>query len=83
MMEVRDDTTRTTGCDGTAVVRGGEGGQTGTEGFGAGAVEAERDCGSELGVYRALTEIDDPSEMAKVIVRLTEEIRRVVGQGRG
>ena len=32
-----------------------------------------------LGLYRALTEIDDPSEMAKVIVRLTAESRRVVG----
>jgi hypothetical protein len=33
-----------------------------------------------LGLYRALTEIDDPSEMAKVIVRLTAESRRVVGR---
>jgi hypothetical protein len=31
-----------------------------------------------LGLYRALTEIDDPSEMAKVIVLLTAESRRVV-----
>ena len=33
-----------------------------------------------LGLYRALTEIDDPSEMAKVIVRLSAESRRVVGR---
>ena len=33
-----------------------------------------------LGLYRALMEIDDPSEMAKVIVRLSEESRRVVGR---
>ncbi len=32
-----------------------------------------------LGLYRALTEIDDPSEMAKAIVRLSRESRRVVG----
>ena len=31
-----------------------------------------------LGLYRALTEIDDPSEMARVIVRLSGESRRVV-----
>ena len=36
-----------------------------------------------LGLYRALTEIDDPSEIAKVIVRLSAESRRVVGHGRG
>jgi hypothetical protein len=35
-----------------------------------------------LGLYRALTEIDDPSEMAKVIVRLSGESRRVVGNRR-
>jgi hypothetical protein len=55
------------------------------------ALEEERrrnaELGSELGsvrlgLYRALTEIDDPSEMAKVIVRLTAESRLVVG-GRG
>jgi hypothetical protein len=34
-----------------------------------------------LGLYRALMEIDDPSEMARTIVRLTEESRRVVGVG--
>ena len=33
-----------------------------------------------LGLYRALTEIDDPSEMAKVIVRLSGESRRVVSE---
>ena len=41
-----------------------------------------RELGSVgLGLYRALTEIDDPSEMAKVIVRLSAESRRVVGVG--
>lgn len=39
--------------------------------------------GTELGglrqaLFRALTEIDDPSEMAKVVVRLSAESRRVV-----
>jgi hypothetical protein len=33
--------------------------------------------GLRLSLYRALTEIDDPSEMAKVIVRVSEESRRV------
>jgi hypothetical protein len=55
------------------------------------ALEEERRRNTELGIelgsvrlglYRALTEIDDPSEMAKVIVRLTAESRKVVG-GRG
>src|SRR5215207_4431495 len=32
---------------GACAERGGESGQTGIEGFGAGAVEAERDCGSD------------------------------------
>ena len=31
-----------------------------------------------MGLYRALMEIDDPREMARTIVRLREESRRVV-----
>lgn len=49
-------------------------------------LEGERRRNAELGVelgglrlslYRALMEIDDPSEMAKVIVRVSEESRRI------
>lgn len=50
-------------------------------------LQEERRRNAELGVergalrlslYRALTEIEDPSEMARTIVRLSEESRRVV-----
>jgi hypothetical protein len=34
---------------------------------------------SRLGLQGTLTEIEDPSEMATVIVRLSAESRRVVG----
>jgi hypothetical protein len=49
-------------------------------------LEEERRRNAELGVelgglrlslYRALTEIDDPGEMAKVIVRVSEASRRI------
>jgi hypothetical protein len=52
------------------------------------ALEEERRRNAELGIelgsvwlalYRALTEIDDPSEMAKVIVRLSAGSRREMG----
>lgn len=51
-------------------------------------LEEERRRNTELGIelgsvraglYRALTEIDDPSEMATVIVRLCGESRKLVG----
>ena len=50
------------------------------------ALEEERRRNTELGsvrlgLYRALTEIEDPSEMAMVIVRLSAESRKVVGVG--
>ena len=55
------------------------------------ALEDERRRNTELGIelgsvrlglYRALTEIDDPSEMAKVIVRLSRRVGGLV-EGRG
>ena len=51
-------------------------------------LEAERRRNAELGVelgglrlslYRALMEIDDPGEMAKAIVRVSEESRKIRG----
>ena len=53
-------------------------------------LEEERRKNAELGVelgglrmalYRALLEIDDPSEMASTIVRVSEEARRIRGGG--
>lgn len=34
-----------------------------------------------MALYRALLEIDDPSEMASTIVRVSEEARRIRGGG--
>jgi len=35
--------------------------------------------GLRMALYRVLLEIDDPSEMASTIVRVSEESRKVVG----
>ena len=48
-----------------------------------GGAAAEYGAGesSAVGLNRVLTEIEDPSEMAMVIVRLSAESRKVVGVG--
>lgn len=57
-----------------------------------GELQEERRRNAELGVelgglrlalFRALSEIDDPSEMARTIVRVSEETRKVVGREGG